>query len=132
LARGLQASADLAFKSLPLAEKFDQNDPRTFDPDWRVMNALWKPQQTEAEAEDLAHAQLREFLKVSPRRALETEFVREPTAAAWVVTLAPDAAILRERAEAIERVIAHYDYTRLFYSQFFWVEAAWWRLQAVR
>ena len=131
-ARGLQASADLAVKSLPMAEKFEQNDPRTFDPDWRVMNAFWKPQQTETEAQDLAHLQLREFLKTSPRRGLETEFVREPTAAAWVVTLAPDATLLQRRAPEVERVIAHYDYSKLHYSQFFWVEAAWWRLQDVR
>lgn len=127
-ARGLQASADLAMKSLWRAEKFEHNDPSTFNPDWRVMNPLWKPQATETEAQELAHRQLKEFLKVSPRRAKETEFVREPTAAAWIVTLAPDAAILRQRADTVKRVIAHYDYSRLYYSQFFWVEAAWWRL----
>lgn len=129
-ARGLQASADLALKSLPLAERFDHADPSRFEMDWRMMNQWWKPQQTEKEAQDLALAQLREFLKVAPRRAKETEFIREPTAAAWVVTLAPDATVLRERAPAIERVITHYDYTKLYYSQFFWVEAAWWRLKA--
>lgn len=128
-ARGLAASADLAVKSLPLALKFDHDDPTTFDPNWRMMNELWQPQQTETEAQDLAHRQLRAFLKVSPRRARETEFVREPTAAAWVVSLAPDATLLKARAADIERVIAHYDYSRLYYSQFFWVECAWWRLQ---
>ncbi|MBI5802702.1 MAG: hypothetical protein HZA92_18525 [Verrucomicrobia bacterium] len=131
-ARGLQASADLAFKSLPLAERFDNADTSRFEMDWRVMNRMWKPQQTETEAQQLALAQLREFLKVAPRRAKETEFIREPTAAAWVVTLAPDATVLKQRAAAVERVIAHYDYSRLYYSQFFWVECAWWRLKAVR
>ncbi|HEY6167223.1 MAG TPA: hypothetical protein VI454_04230 [Verrucomicrobiae bacterium] len=131
-ARGLQASADLAMKSLPLAAKFDHNDQSTFNPDWRVMNQFWKPQKTEQEAQDLAHVQLKEFLKVSPRRGKETEFVREPTAAAWVVTLAPDTATLKRRAADVERVIAHYDYARLYYSQFFWVESAWWRLKDVR
>jgi len=129
-ARGLRASADLAEKSLPLAEKFDVNDGTTFNPDWRVMNTLWKPQQTEQEAQDLAHAQLREFLKASPRRAKETEFVREPASAAWVVALAPE--ISRERVAAIERVIARYHYARLYYSTFFWVEGAWWRSRRER
>jgi hypothetical protein len=132
-AKGLQASADLAFKNLPMAEKFDPNDKSVFDPDWRKsMLPMWKPQQTEAEAQKLAEEQVRAFLKQSPRRSKETEFVREPTAAAWVVSLAPDQAILKERAAGIERVIAHYDYTKLYYSQFFWVESAWWRLQDVR
>ncbi len=131
-ARGLQASADLAFKSLPMADKFDNADTSRFEMDWRVMNKDWKPQQTELESQDLAHLQLKGFMKVAPRRGKETEFVREPTAAAWVVTLAPDAAILNQRAADVERVIAHYDYSRLYYSQFFWVESAWWRLQLAR
>lgn len=131
-AKGLQASADLAFKSLPMAQQFDNADTSYFEMDWRVMNKDWKPQQTEQEAQDLAHVQLRNFMKIAPRRGKETVFVREPTAAAWVVTLAPDAAILKQRAADVERVIAHYDYTRLYYSQFFWVESAWWRLQDVR
>lgn len=131
-AKGLQASADLAFKSLPMAEKFDNADTSPFEMNWRIMNNDWKPQQTEQEAQDLAHLQLKNYLKVAPRRAKETEFIREPTAAAWVVTLAPDAAILKERAAEVEKVIAHYDYTKLYYSQFFWVESAWWRLQEVK
>jgi hypothetical protein len=132
-ARGLHASADLAFKSLPMAQQFDNADASHFEMDWRAsMLPLWKPQQTEQEAQDLAHAQLKEFLKASPRRAKETEFVREPTAAAWIVTLAPDAAILKTRAAEVERVIAHYDYANLHYSTFFWAESAWWQLKDVR
>jgi hypothetical protein len=73
--------------------------------------------------------QLKNFNKVAPRRNKETEFVREPTAAAWVVTLAPDAAILKQRAADLEQVIAHYDYTKLYHVEFFWVESAWWRLK---
>ena len=129
-ARGLQASADLAFKSLPMAQQFDNADTSHFEMDWRAsMLPLWKPQQTEQEAQDLAHAQLKEFMKVSPRRGKETEFVREPCAAAWIVTLAPDAAILKSRAADVERVIAHYDYAKLRYCTFFWAESAWWRLK---
>lgn len=129
-ARGLQASADLAFKNLPMAQQFDNADTSHFEMDWRkAMLPLWQAQQTEQEAQDLAHAQMKAFIKVAPRREKETAFVREPTAAAWIVTLAPDAAILKQRAADVERVIAHYDYTRLYYSQFFWVEGAWWRLK---
>jgi hypothetical protein len=131
-ARGLQASADLAFKSLPMAQQFDNADTSRFEMGWRKsMLPLWKPQQTETEAQDLAHAQLREFLKVSPRRARETEFVREPAAAAWVVTLAPDRSILKSRAAEVERVIVRYDYSKLYYSTFFWTESAWWRLRSL-
>lgn len=128
-ARGLQASADLAFESLPMAQKFDIADTSFFEMNWRVMNKDWKPQQTEQEAAALARVQSQALKKVSPRRSMETVYVREPTAAAWIVTLAPDTDILKKRAADVERVIAHYDYAKLYYSQFFWVESAWWRLQ---
>lgn len=131
-ARGLQASADLAFKSLPLAAKFDREDKSRFEMNWRIMNEHWKPQQNEKEAQELAQMQLKGFHKFAPRRSKETEFIREPTSAAWIVTLAPDAAILKQRVADVERVIVHYDYTRLYYSQFFWVEGAWWRIKDLR
>jgi hypothetical protein len=131
--KGLTASAALAAESLPLAAQFDHNDTTTFNPDWRPsMLPLWKPQQTEQEAQDLAHLQLREFLKVSPRRSKETAFIREPTAAAWIVTLCPDAAVVRKHAADIERIITRFDYSKLYYCTFFWVESAWWRLKDIR
>jgi hypothetical protein len=127
-ARGLKASADLAIQSLPMAQQFDNADTSYFEMNWRVMNADWKPQQTEQEAQDLAHVQLKNFMKLAPRRGKETAFVREPTAAAWVVTLCPDETVLKAHAPAVEKVIAHYEYTKLYYSQFFWAEMAWERL----
>jgi hypothetical protein len=36
----------------------------------------------------------------------ETECACSPAATAWVVTLAPDIVILKQRAEDVERVIA--------------------------
>lgn len=128
-ARGLVASASLAAESLPLAAQFDPADSSTFVMDWRIMNADWHPQRTEKEAQELAQTQLKPFLKLAPRRGRETAFVREPTAAAWIVTLSPDTAQIRAQAPAVEKVIRHYDYTRLYYSQFFWVEMAWERLR---
>ena len=128
-ARGLQASADLSFQTLPMAQKLNTVDTSYFEMDWRVMNKDWKPQQTEQEAAALARVQSQALKKLSPRRGMETVFVREPTAAAWIVTLAPDAGVLKQRAADVERVIAHYDYSKLYYSQFFWVESAWWRLR---
>jgi len=59
-------------------EQFDNADTSHFEMDWRVMNKDWKPQQTEQEAQDLAHVQLKNFMKIAPRRGKETAFVREP------------------------------------------------------
>lgn len=130
-ARGLQAGATVALESLPLGMGFDNEDRSKFETDWRVMNRWWKPQQTEQEAVALAQLQLREFRKLAPRRALEVNGVREPAFAAWIVTLAPDQAVLQQRRAELEKVIAHYRYERLYYSQFFPMENAWWRLQRI-
>lgn len=129
-AEGLRASAKLAAESLALAQQFNPGDPSAFSQDWRgAMMPLWKPQQTETEAQKLAEAQLREFVKISPRRNLEAAFIREPAAAAWIVTLCPDSALVKPHIPALEKVITRFDYTRLYYSTFFWVEGAWWRLK---
>jgi hypothetical protein len=127
-AAGLEASAALAMESLPLSESFDNADASHFEMDWRQMNVMWHPQASETEAQKLAEAQLREFRKACPRRSKETDFVREPTAAAWIVTLTPNREVLKSRARAVRKVIEHYDYAKLYYSQFFWVESAWWRI----
>ncbi len=130
-ARGLIASAKLAAESLPLAMQFDPQDSSVFLQDWRAsMLPQWKPQQTEVEASKLAEQQLREFMKTSPRRQRETAFIREPTSAAWIVTLCPDREVVQSHQAAIEQVLGRYDYSRLYYSTFFWVEAAWWRMNS--
>jgi len=128
-AKGLIASAKLAAESLALARQWDNSDTSVFEMNWRVMNAGWKPQKTEIEAQDLAHAQLKSFIKMAPRRTKETAFIREPSAAAWIVTLSPDTELLKQQLSAVEQVITSYDYTKLYYSQFFWVDAARERLK---
>ncbi|MCX6997488.1 MAG: hypothetical protein NTV49_10485, partial [Kiritimatiellaeota bacterium] len=64
----------------------------------------------------------------SPRRRKETDFIREPASSAWIVTLCSDTAVVKQHAAEIERVVARFDYTRLYYCIFFWVESAWWRM----
>ena len=128
-AKGLTASANLAAESLADCAKFDHNDGTTFSLDWRqAMMPLWKPHSTEQEAQSLADIQLRAFMKLSPRRGKETAFVREPTAAAWIVTLCPDREIVSKHAEAIKKVLTSYNYADLYYCTFFWAESAWYRL----
>lgn len=127
-AKGLVASAKLAAEALPLSQQWDNADTSYFEMNWRVMNADWKPQTTEKESQELAQAQMKKFSKLAPRRGKETAFIREPSAAAWNVMLCADADVLKQFAPEVEKLIAHYDYTKLYYSQFFWVEAAWERL----
>lgn len=131
-ARGLEASAVLAMESLPLAQQFKHEDPRPFDADWRKLNATWVPQATEKDAQALAEAQSKDLNKMAPRRPMEFNAVREPVFAAWIVTLATDQALLKQRRAQVEAVLGHYHCDQLYYSQFFPIESAWWRLQLAR
>lgn len=128
-AKGLTASAELAAESLSLGQKFNSLDHLNFSQDWRTpMLPLWYPQKNEGEAVALALEQLKAFAKLSPQRGSETAFIREPVSAAWIVALCPDANVVDKYDATIRQVIAHYDYSRLYYCTFFWVECAWWRL----
>jgi hypothetical protein len=129
-ARGLRASAELAAQSLPLCRRFDNEGTERFEPDWRVMNAAWKPQHSEAEAVAVAEAGLKLQHRASPRMGVEKELVREPCFAAWVVTLCPEREVVARHRDAICEVIAHYRFDRLYLSQVFPVESAGWRRRA--
>jgi hypothetical protein len=128
-AEGLRHSAELSAKSLPLVDRFDVDGTEAFDVDWHVMNQVWKPQLTEKDAVDVAVAGLRIQGKASPRMHLEKDYLREPCFAAWVVTLCPDREYVAKQRAAIEAVITHYDVKRVYLSQFFPIESAWWRMK---
>lgn len=97
--------------------------------DWRSLNQLWKPQHTEQDALDVSQTQLNELVRLSPRRDQELGLVREPLWMAWIVTLAPDPALVDRHRTEILGALGHYQYDRLHYSQFFAAEAVWFRLQ---
>ena len=126
---GLRHSAELAAKSLELIQRFEVNGTEVFDVDWRVMNNAWKPQHSELDAVAVAHAGLKLQHQASPRMSIEKDYLREPCFAAWVVTLCPEHEFVRSYRSAIEKVITHYDYSRVYLSQFFPVESAWWRIR---
>jgi len=126
---GLKASAAVAAESLPLAVQFDNNDQQEFLLDWRAMNSLWRKQNSVGETRELALEQLDLLDSLSPRREYEARFVREPLFAAWVITLCPDPTVLRRYAPAILEAIRHYRHERLYISQFFPAESAYYRLR---
>jgi hypothetical protein len=127
-ARGLAASLAMAMGGVPLSAEFNNDSHAAFLSDWRILNEWWRPQASEAEAVAVAERQSRELGRLSPRRYEEFTHVREPLFAAWVATMCPDPALVGPCQPAILATLAHYDYTRLYYSQFFPAEAAWYRL----
>ncbi len=128
-AEGLRHSAELSAKSLPLISEFDVNGTEVFDVDWRVMNGAWKPQHSEADAVAVALAGLKLQHAASPRMHIEKDYLREPCFAAWVVTLCPDREWVMSHRAALQKVITHYDVSRVYLSQFFPLESAWWRMR---
>jgi len=126
---GLSASLALAADGLPLAAKFDNDATQPCLLNWRTLNLWWQPQHSEAEAVGVAERQAKELGRLSPRRYPEFTYVREPLFAAWIVTLCPNRALVEPHRAAILEAIQHFDYKRLYYSQFFAAEAAAYRLQ---
>ena len=127
--QGLAASATLAAGSLPLAATFDNDSSAVCLLNWRMLNLWWQPQHSEAEAVAVAERQAKELGRLSPRRGPEFNLVRESLFAAWIVTLCPDRTLVEPHRPAILGAIQHFDYKRLYYSQFFPAEAAAYRLQ---
>lgn len=125
---GLRATAALAAEGMAQRKDFDPAKEFYFEADWRKLNALWKPQQTEDEAAELAALQLREINRLSPARVAELRVAREAMFAAWVVTLCPDHEVVRRHEREILETIAHFRADRMRFVSFFPLECAWWRL----
>ncbi len=130
-ARGLRATAEVAAEGLAQRAEFDPDAIPHYEADWRMLNALWKAQQTEQEAHELAQLQLAEINRLSPARRAELRIAREPMFAAWVVTLCPDREVVKRHEPEILATLAHFRADRLRFVSFFPLENAWWRLRAV-
>jgi hypothetical protein len=126
---GLAASLKLAAAGLPLATTFDNASTAACLLDWRQLNAWWQPQQSEAQAVAVAEREAKELGRLSPRRGPEFNIVRESLFSAWIVTLCPDPTLVEPHRAAILAALQHFDYRRLYYSQFFAGESAAYRLQ---
>jgi hypothetical protein len=130
--QGLNASAKSAAETLELWKQFDNNDRKQFLADWRILNQWWKPQHSEQDALDVAKIQHDELVKLSPRRVQELNYMREPIWMSWIVTMAADKTIVDANRQQILEMLAYFQYNKLYYSQFFPVEAIWFRLQEGR
>jgi len=55
--------------------------------------------------------------------------MREPSFAAWIITLCPDREVITKHRASILQTLTHYRFDRLHLSGFFPLESAGWRLQ---
>lgn len=120
--KGLDLNADGVLKFIDAYRLFDnQNNDGFGYARWRE-GYRWKPQKTQKEAAEVAASGRKEIL--GDRKKYERSTMTAPLAAAAIAAMAG-----RESdRETIERVIAHYDYTKINLCEFFFAECAYYAL----
>jgi hypothetical protein len=119
---GLDSNGFKAAQHIARYKEFDNNHDLEFSPDWRVLNSLWKPQETMQEALELAELQLELWDKVSPAKGYELIKMMEPLNACWIVVLSGNPDIIDPVLKDIRAALIHYDWARMNYSTFFIAE----------
>lgn len=127
-AEGLLASARRAAESLPIHMRWNNDKIPTYLHDWRQLNDTWYPQQSEADAANLAEEHIKLANRLAPNSWHFGRDMREPIFAAMIVTMSPDPAFVAEQRAEVEAVLQHYSYDKLPRVEFFPVESAWYRL----
>lgn len=121
---GLMVNANGALAAIEAYKQFDNNDTKRFGhADWRaVYGAAWFPQKTQADAHKLS--EMADTAKAGERKAYERLYMRNPLAGATLIALArhPGA------RDAVERVVRHYDYSKLNMSEFLFAQTAYYAL----
>ncbi len=119
---GLDSNGLKAAKHIARYKEFDNNHDLEFNPDWRVLNSLWRPQKTMQEALELADLQLELWDRVSPAKGYELIKMMEPLNACWIVVLSGNPDIINPVMKDIRAALIHYDWARMNYSTFFIAE----------
>ena len=120
---GLAVNARNALPAIAGYKSFDNADTKVFgNANWRALYPTWFPQPTQADARKLS--EISDKSKRGERKDYESRWMKNPLAAAAIVALRGDSA---DRA-AIERVVRHYDYSKLNMAEFFFAECAFYAL----
>lgn len=120
---GLAINARNALATIEAHKEFDNNDMKVFgEANWREVFTTWRPQATQADAEALSR--VADKTKRGERKHYECKYMRNPLAGAAIVALAGDGT----GRDAVERAIRHYDYSKLYRSEFFFAECAYYAL----
>lgn len=117
--RGLDRNAARVLPFMDACRRFDNQNRDGFGyARWRE-GYDWRPQKTQEEAERVAASGNKEIL--GSRKAYERAAMTNPLSAAAIAAMAGRPA----DRQAIQRVIGHYDYTRLNLCEFFLAECAY-------
>ena len=123
---GIEQNASNAMSAIGEYVNFDNNDNKVFGhAKWREGYSEWFPQKTQADGERLSRMGDQE--KLGPRKGYERIYMTNPLAAAAIIAMAGGSA----NREIIERVICHFDYSKLNMSEFFFAEVAYYSLPEI-
>jgi hypothetical protein len=125
LRHGLDTNAKRSAAHIVRYRAFENDNDFIFNPDWRVLNQLWKPQKTMTEALELAELQLQMWDEISPRKGYELFNMMEPLNASWIVVLSGNTDIIHTVKEEIRSALIHYDWSTMKYSTFFIAECVY-------
>ena len=120
---GMTQNAQSSLAAIDVHREFDNQDAKVYgDTHWRTVYTTWLPQSTQADAQRLS--EIYDKAKRGQRKNYEARYMRNPLAAAAIIALAGDGF----GREAVERAIRHYDYSRIYRSEFFFAECAYYAL----
>ena len=123
---GLASNAKTALASIGAHKEFNNEDTQLYgDANWREAFVPWQPQKTQEEGEK--QSKVADKAKRGTRKHYEARYMRNPLAAAAIAAMTGDA----QGREAIEQAIRHYDYLRLYRSELFFAECAYFALLPV-
>jgi hypothetical protein len=116
---GVQNNREFVMEFAKGFASFDNSDTKVFgNTNWRKCYTDWYPQFTIEDAIEVS--KLRNAEMAGERKEYERRFMTTPLAAASVIALAGK----KEDCNLIDKIVTHYDYTKLNLSEFFYAEFA--------
>ncbi len=119
---GVKRNRELALEFAKEYSSFENSDTKTFgNTNWRLCYPDWYPQFTIKEAIHVSTLRNNEI--VGRRKAYEKQFMTTPLAAAATIALAQN----KEDCNLINQIVSFYDYSKLYLSEFFYAEFAYYK-----
>jgi hypothetical protein len=121
---GIKNNREFVRASAARYAEFDNKDSKVFgNTQWRDCYTDWYPQFSIEDA--IQVSKLKNDEKVGKRKGYERNQMTTPLAAASIMALAGN----KSDCDLIKKVVAHYDYSKLYLSEFFYAEYAYYKME---
>jgi hypothetical protein len=118
----LENTARLALQSIELYKEYRPEVSINFTPEWRKMMPPHREQKNTDDARKLALEQHGNWSRACPAWSHEKRYLMQPICAAWLVALSHDDTLIDSALPEIRNAILNYDYNKIHYAAFFYVE----------